>query len=416
MVAKIGILTVGSELLSGEVADTNTARIARALGGRGYGVRESIAVADVEPEIAEALLALAGKRDVVIVTGGLGPTTDDLTARAAGRAFQRRLVLNEEALQQVRDHFRRTGREMHPRDEKQALLPQKVTIIPNPTGSAPGFILNHNGKSFFFLPGVPEEMTIMLTETVIPQLRAGGAGQARSERIYKVFGLSEPKVEELLATAGLPSAVEVAFGLDFPFVHAKLRADGEEAEDLLDRAEVPARRALGRHLFAIGEETLAGVVGRLLSAAGSTLAVAESCTGGLVTVLLTDTPGASAFLERSAVTYANTAKEGWLGVPADLLARDGAVSESCALAMARGIRQAAGTDLGLAVTGIAGPGGGTVQKPVGTVYIGLSAGDTEEAKGYRFGGDRARIRRLAACTALESVRQYLLARIDNQGS
>jgi nicotinamide-nucleotide amidase len=413
MIPKIGILTIGTELLNGELADTNTARIAGALAACGYPVRESVTVADVEADIEEALLALAAKRDAVIVTGGLGPTGDDLTARAAARAFQRRLVLTEEALEQVRQHFRRTGREMHPRDEKQALLPQKATIIPNPKGSAPGFLLSHNGRKCFFLPGVPSEMAAMLEESVIPHLlESAGAAPPRQERTFLVFGLSEPKAEELLGTAGLPPGIEVGFGVDFPFVRAKLRAAGEDAGDVLDRAEVPARRALGRYLVGTGEDTLAGVVGRLLTGGGVTLAVAESCTGGLITAMLTDIPGSSAFLERGAVTYANTAKEDWLGVPADLLQREGAVSEACALAMARGIRRAAGAGLGVAVTGIAGPAGGTPQKPVGTVYIALSGEQAERAKLYRFGGDRTQIRRLAACTALEWVRRYMIEQME----
>lgn len=412
MTLKIAVLTIGDELLNGEMADTNTARIARTLEAHGYELRESRAVGDVEEDIEEALLSLASRRDVTIVTGGLGPTADDLTARAAARAFKRRLVLQEEALARIREHFRRLGREMHPRDEKQALLPERIVVIPNPVGSAPGFLLHHNGKGFFFLPGVPAEMAAMLEDSVLPHLLecAGAAAHPRRERVFKFFGLAEPKVEELLAMAGLPVGVEVAFGVDFPFVHAKVRARGEDAESLLDRAELPVRRALDSFLVATGEETLAGNVARLLTGAGLTVALAESCTGGLVAAMLTDLPGASVFLERGAVTYANSAKTDWLGVPADLLAREGAVSEACALAMARGIRRAAGTHLGVAITGIAGPTGGSPQKPVGTVWLALAAPDAEQAKIYRFGGSRDQIRRLAACMALEWLRRYVIDR------
>ncbi len=408
----ISVLTVGSELLSGEMADTNTRHIAGELAAHGYVLRESLTVADVETDIEEALLALAGRRHAVIVTGGLGPTADDLTARVAARTFKRRLVLHEEALQQIREHFRRTGWEMHPRNEKQALLPQKSTIIPNPVGSAPGFFLQHDGLTLFFLPGVPEEMAAMLEASVLPHLRelSGGEYFPRQERVFKTFGLPEPRVEEILAAADLPAGVEVAFGVDFPFVHAKLHAAGETAETLLDRAELPVRRALGQHLVAIGSETLAGNVVRLLTASGLTLALAESCTGGLIAARLTDIPGASAFLERAAVTYANSAKTDWLRVPPAVLENDGAVSEACARAMARGIREAAGSDLGLAVTGIAGPTGGTPQKPVGTVFLALATATAEQVKMYRFGGDRGQIRRMAACMGLEWLRRYLVGR------
>ncbi len=411
MTLKIAVLTVGDELLNGEISDTNTARIARTLEPHGYCLRESLSVGDNEEDIEEALLELAAKRNVVIVTGGLGPTTDDLTARSAARAFRRRLVLNEQALELIRDHFRQLGLEMHPRNEKQALLPQKATVLPNAKGTAPGFILHHDGRDIFFLPGVPSEMTAMLEQSVLPHLREKGGGTfPRRERVLKVFGLTEPKTEGLLTAANLPEGVEVAFGVDFPMVHVKLRAAGESAEDLLDRAEVPARRTLGDFLVAVGTETLAGNVARLLTGAGLTLSLAESCTGGLISKLLTDIPGASAFLEGAAVTYANSVKEAWLGVPVAILERDGAVSEACALAMARGIRHSAGSDLGLAVTGIAGPTGGTPQKPVGTVFLALAAEGTEKVKGYRFGGDRQQVRLLAACMALDWLRRFLAAR------
>ena len=410
MSLKIAVLAVGDELLNGEMSDTNTMRIARCLGAHGLTLRESRAVADAEVDIVEALLDLARRQDLVIVTGGLGPTADDLTARAAARAFERRLILSDEALQQIREHCRRSGRPMHAGDEKQALLPQKATILPNPVGSAPGFLLRQGDKDIFFLPGVPTEMAAILEQSILARLleRAGGAFP-RQERVLKVFGLSEPKTEERLA-GSLPAGVTLAFGVDFPFVHVKLRAAGEEAETLLDRAELAARQALDNNVVAIGTGSLVQTVARQMTTAGLTLSLAESCTGGLIAKLLTDLPGASAFLERGAVTYANSAKGDWLGIPADLIAREGAVSEACALAMARGIRRAAGTDVALAVTGIAGPNGGTPGKPVGTVYLALAAADAEQVRGYRFGGEREQIRTLSACMALDWLRRYLGAR------
>ncbi|BCR06164.1 CinA-like protein [Desulfuromonas versatilis] len=408
---RFAVLTIGDELLNGEIADTNTALIGRILGSCGYLLRDSLTVGDVEPDIEEALLYLASCRDVVIVSGGLGPTEDDLTARAAAGAFGRRLVLNDEALGLIRDHFQGLGLDMHPRNEKQALLPQKIRVLPNARGTAPGFLLQHNGKDLFFLPGVPEEMEAMLQASVLPLLRERGGGSLpMQERVLKVFGLSEPKTEELLSRAGLPEGVQVAFGVDFPLVAVKLRASGKSAEESLDRAELLARRALDEFVVAVGEETLAGNVARMLTNAGLSLAVAESCTGGLICSMLTDIPGASAFLERGAVTYANSAKQQWLQVPAQTLAEQGAVSEATALAMARGIRLAAGTDLGLAVTGIAGPEGGTAAKPVGTVFIALDAEDQPKVKGYRFAGGREKIRRLSAIMALEWLRRFAASR------
>lgn len=408
MSLNIAVLTTGDELVNGEMSDTNTARIAQLLGAWGYAVRESRAVGDDEAEIEAALHDMTARREVIIGTGGLGPTDDDLTARVAARTFGRRLVLNEEALAQIRRFFEQKNREMHPRNEKQALLPQKSVILPNRLGTAPGFYLRHGNCDLFFLPGVPREMIAMLEEQVLPRLqkRSGGSTPLQ-ERILKVFGLSEPKIEELFVQAPLAQGVQLAYGVDFPFVHVKLRASGSEAGEQLDRAELHARKLLEPFVFAVGKETLAANVARMLTDANLTLALAESCTGGLVSQMLTDIPGASRFLERGAVTYSNSAKRDWLQVPDEILRQDGAVSRACARAMALGIRHSAGTDLGLAVTGIAGPDGGTPEKPVGTVFLALSAADQERVQGYRFSGDREQIRRISACMALEWLRRYL---------
>ncbi|PLX86288.1 MAG: damage-inducible protein CinA [Desulfuromonas sp.] len=408
MDVKIAVLAIGDELLSGEMDDTNTARIARLLGARGLALRESRTVGDAEEDIAEAMRHLAERHQAVIVTGGLGPTADDLTARAAARAFGRRLALHDEALRQIREHFRRKGRPMHPGNEKQALLPQKVAALVNTRGTAPGFVLRHGATDLFFLPGVPSEMTVMLEASVLPRLQArSGEAFPREERILQVFGISEPKTEELLTGADLPEGVSIAFGVEFPLVLVKLRAGGQKALSLLDRAELEARQALGDHVVGPGGESLAKTVARLFTARSLTLALAESCTGGLVAKLLTDIPGASTFLERGAVTYANSAKRDWLQVPETVLLQPGAVSEACALAMARGIREAAGTDLGLAITGIAGPGGGMPQKPVGTVFIALSTARGEQARRHHFAGNREQVRILAAYTALDWLRRHL---------
>ena len=412
----IAVLTVGDELINGEMADTNTAAIARALGARGYLLRESLTVGDEASDIVEALRDLTGRRDVVIVTGGLGPTADDLTARAAAMAFYQPLVQNEEALGRIGDHFRSHGREMTPQDEKQALLPQSATILPNREGTAPGFLLHHLGRDLFFLPGVPLEMSAMLEASVLPHILARGGATHGQERVLKIFGISEPKIEAILTAAPLPEGVRLAFGVDFPIVHAKLRASGEAAEALLAVAEQEARNILGDAVVACGNETPAENLARMFIATGRSLSLAESCTGGLIAKLLTDVPGASAFLERGAVTYANSAKTQWLGVSEGLLQKHGAVSEACALAMARGIRTAAGTDVGLAVTGIAGPEGGTEQKPVGTVYLSLATPEGVTARKFLFSGSRERVRLLAAHAGLAWLRCYLVVRLEGRSA
>lgn len=411
---EIAVLAIGDELLNGDQPDTNTAAIARQLGEQGLTVRESACIRDREEEIAAAINRLAPAHAAVIVTGGLGPTADDRTARGAARALGIPLSLDPLALRQIRERFQAWERPMHPRDEKQALLPARATVLPNPCGVAPGFHLLHaRGADLFFLPGVPAEMTAMLAASVLPRLLARAAHlPERAQQRLTVFGLPETDVEARLVQAGLPAEVELAYTVDFPLVRVRLAAAGPQARQLVDRAEVSARRALAEHLVALGEETLAGTAGRLLIAAGLTVALAESCTGGLIAKLLTDRPGASAFLERGAVTYANAAKTGWLKVPAAVLAAQGAVSAECARAMARGVRRAAGTDLGLAVTGIAGPEGGTPDKPVGTVYLALADAAGERVEAFRFRGDRDQVRQRSACTALDWLRRRALAALS----
>lgn len=412
---KIAVLTIGDELLNGELSDTNTRRIACSLERHGFRIREARSVGDQEETIAETLLELAGRYNVVLVTGGLGPTEDDRTARSAAKACKRHLALNDEALRLIREHFRRTGREMHPRNEKQALLPQKALIIPNPSGSAPGFRLQHERCQLFFLPGVPAEMARMLDESVLPQLVADFTPQVQRERVFTLLGVAEPRVEELVAAAGLPAGIEIGFGVDFPLVHLKLRASGPTADELLDHAEPAALRAIGDYLVARGEESLAQSVARLLVASGVTISLAESCTGGLIASQLTAIPGASAFLERAAVTYADSAKVSWLKIPTQLLEKEGAVSATTARLMARGIRRASRTQLGLAVTGIAGPTGGSIAKPLGTVFLALATEHGEVVAQHRFGGDRTEVRLQSACYALDLVRRHLLAPLPMGG-
>jgi len=413
---EIAILAIGDELLNGDQADTNTAAIAGLLGEEALTIREAACVRDREEDIAAALNRLAATHQVVIVTGGLGPTADDRTARGAAKALGVPLTLDPAALQQIRARFQQWGRSMHPRDEKQALLPARAVVLANPRGVAPGFHLRHpKGADLFFLPGVPDEMRAMLEASVLPHLlRQAPERPATAGQRLTIFGLPEPEVENRLEQAALPAGVTLAYTVDFPLVRVRLGASGHDAQRLVNRAEVAARRAFGDHLVALGNDTLAGATARLLSAAGLTVALAESCTGGLIAKLLTDQPGASTFLERGAVTYANTAKSGWLQVPAALLASSGAVSAECARAMARGIRQAAGTTLGLAVTGIAGPDGGSPEKPVGTVFLALADTAGERVEGFQFSGDRGQIRLRSACTALDWLRRYAVAQMDGE--
>ncbi len=410
---KIAILTIGDELLNGDLADTNTAAIAKTLMDNALPVHEAATVGDLEGDISAALLRLAKTHDVVIATGGLGPTEDDRTSRAAARAFERPLSLNTKALEQIRARFRAWQRDMHPRNEKQALLPGRSVVICNEQGTAPGFHLKNNQTDLYFLPGVPTEMLAMLGGYVIPSLLERFPDPpSLCQRAVTVFGLAEPDVETRITRNGLPEGVELAFNVEVPIVQVKLRARGEHAQRLVDRAEMAVRQALDDHVVGIDGATLAGVTARLLSAAGITLALAESCTGGLIAKLLTDQPGSSAFLERSVVSYANSAKRDALHVTQELLDRHGAVSAECAEAMARGIYQAARTDIGLAVTGIAGPDGGSADKPVGTVYLAMTSRWGARNERFNFFGNRDQVRLRTACTALDWLRRMAMARLS----
>ena len=411
---KIAILTIGDELLNGDLADTNTAAIARILMSHSLPVREAATVSDHEAEIVAALQRLANTNDAVIVTGGLGPTEDDRTAKAAARAFERSLSLNDKALLQIRARFRAWQREMHPRNEKQAMLPGRSTVSVNKNGTAPGFHLQSHQADLYFLPGVPQEMLAMLTEEVVPSLLDRFPHPpSLCQRVITVYGLAEPEVEHRINHSGLPEGVELAFNVEFPMVQVKLRASGENAQKLTDRAELAVRKALGDHVVGIDDDTLAGNTARFLSTAGLTIALAESCTGGLIAKLLTDQPGSSAFLERSVVTYANSAKTSCLQVAPKLLDRHGAVSAECAEAMARGVYLAAHTDIGLAVTGIAGPDGGTEDKPVGTVYLAMTSPWGEQVERFNFFGNRDQVRLRTACTALDWLRRLAISRLSD---
>ncbi|PLX89068.1 MAG: damage-inducible protein CinA [Desulfuromonas sp.] len=405
----IAILTTGNELLNGDRTDTNTGTIARRLNECGFQVDMSVSVADSPDRIEAALRQLAQQVRIIITTGGLGSTGDDLTARAAARFSGQPLAVNEEALTMIRQFATRSGRTLESLTERQALLPQKAVPLPNSVGTAPGFWLQHQQCDLFFLPGVPAEMTAMFDTAVLPTLqRTFTAGAAVQRRKYRLFGLSEPKVESLIPYQKLPEGVDVAFALDYPQVIIKLACSKADADILLNSAEKLLYAALGEFIVGQNDDTMAGQVGHLLTRQKKTLSLAESCTGGLIAQLLTRQAGASTFLERGAVTYADSAKIDWLKIDPDLLHRHGAVSEQCAREMVRGIRRAADTDLAVAVTGIAGPDGGTTDKPVGTVYLALATDDIEQVQRYRFSGSREQVQIMTAHMALEWLRRYLL--------
>ncbi|RMF42108.1 MAG: nicotinamide-nucleotide amidohydrolase family protein, partial [Deltaproteobacteria bacterium] len=331
------------------------------------------------------------------------PTEDDLTTAAASEAFGLPLVENEQARELVLEHFRRLRREPHPANRRQYLLPRTAEVLPNPLGTAPGFLLEQPSCLLAFFPGVPREMRAMVEQELLPRLRRRFPALSTWQEVrLRVFGISEPEIERLLSDSRLPE-IEIGFGVDFPETVIKLRGRNPE---VLVRAEAAVRAALPGGICYPDGASLAKVALDNLARQNLSLSLAESCTGGLIAAALTDIPGASRVLERGAVTYANSAKNDWLGVSTSLLEKHGAVSEACARTMAEGIRAAAGSDIGLAVTGIAGPDGGSAGKPVGTVFLALADNEGTRVEHLALGGSRQRIRRLTTMTALARLARY----------
>ncbi len=414
---RICTLSIGDELICGRIVDTNSATIAAELQEHGLNVLRHMTVGDSEPDIIGALTDLGRTSDAVIVTGGLGPTADDLTARAASRASGRRLVINEDARVHVREMSGRLDNLLVcPLNDKQAMLPSKSTLIPNPNGTACGFHLIHNGCFMFFLPGVPSEMTAMLKETVLPFLleRAGRRKFIRAVHL-NLFGPCEAEIDELLVGVARPErGLSLGICVSYPWIRVTLKAEADTAHaasDLLAMASGRVRELLGEFIFSEGGLGMPHVVADLFRNARMTLALAESCTGGLLGSMITDVPGSSEFFREGVVCYANASKTRLLGVSEKLLGGSGAVSSECAAAMAKGVRTVSGSDLGLSVTGIAGPAGGSDEKPVGTVFISLAAPDGCWTKRFQFSGSRSEVRIISAWTALDWLRRYLSARI-----
>ncbi len=410
---KIGILTIGNELTSGRTQDTNSSLIARQITAQGWQVALMMSVGDEEEAIKEALDFILGKSNAVIVTGGLGPTADDITTACIAKAFDQKLVLNEPALRHIKERFEKFRLKWTENNTKQALFPQGATPIYNPAGTAWGFSLPAGEKMVIVIPGVPTEARLMLTEGVIPLLRSSFPNDARhiETHTFKLFGLPEALVDSTLADVDFERlGVELGFYPHFPENHLVVTARSDSPEENKKRIAQARReieKRLGANIFAQGEETIESLAAALMTQRGLTIALAESCTGGLIANRLTNIPGSSAFLDRALVVYSNKAKTELLGIPDELITTQGAVSAETARLMARGARQAAGTDLGLAVTGIAGPDGGSPAKPVGTVFIALADSTTTCSRHFAFRWDRLRNKTISAQAALMLLVDYL---------
>lgn len=408
------VLSIGTELTRGELVNSNAAWLAAELTAIGFEVVEHDVVDDHGGRIAEALLRLAARTRVIVATGGLGPTTDDLTTEAVAKALGVPLARDDASLEHIRRRFERAGRTMTPSNAKQAHFPEGAEILTNAAGTAPGFAVRVGDCVVHFLPGVPREMKRMFEEHVVPRIRALAPDNSYQSSL-RTYGLPESTVGEKLA--GIESAypeTTIGYRAHFPEIEVKVLARGRSrasAREVCERATAEVRARLGVHIYGEADDTFAGVVGRALRARGLTLAIAESCTGGLVGHLLTREPGASDFLLLDAVTYANSAKARVLGVDEETIRWHGAVSPEVAGAMARGAKLVAGADIGLALTGIAGPSGGTESKPVGTVYVAVARPDgTTDVRHRAFPGDREQIQTFASYAGLQMVREVCTAR------
>lgn len=411
MVAEI--LSVGTELLMGQIVNSDAQYLSQKLSELGISVYRHTTVGDNPGRVKQALGQAIERSDLVITTGGLGPTEDDLTKEMVAEFFDLPMQLHEPSLKALTGYFEHMGRTMTENNKKQAYFPAGCHVMPNAKGTAPGCVVERAGKLVAVLPGPPRELTDMYVRQLEPYLR-GRTGQKITSRFLRIFGLGESEVETRLKDLFHSDNPTLALYCSTGQVQARLTVMGGQEENLearLEPLEAEIRRRLGDHVYGEGlERSLEGTVLELLAARGQTLALAESCTGGMIASRLVDCAGASQVLLEGHVTYSNEVKQRVLGVSAQTLSSEGAVSEACAREMAEGARRISGADWALSVTGIAGPGGATPEKPVGLVYIGVSGGQETQVKRFQFTGDRARVRELSCLNALDMLRRRVLAR------
>ena len=407
---KAAILAIGDELTSGKTVDANSAWLAARLAERGISTVEHRTIGDDTDDIAAALREAAGRAELVIATGGLGPTLDDVSRHGLAQALGVGLRLDEPSLERIEGFFRLRERQMVPGNRVQAMMPEGAEPLPNVLGTAPGIAARLGESRIFLLPGVPYEMQRMFRDSVLPHLPAGEA--AIICRVLHAYGTGESDIADTLKDLMRRDAEpKVGITVSSGMISLRVVASGPDATQRADATAGEIRNRLGDLYFGEDDDSLPRVTGELLRQHGRTLATAESCTGGLVGQLVTAEPGSSDYYVGGAVTYSNAMKEQLLGVPAEMLAEHGAVSEPVAGAMASGARERFGSDWALAITGIAGPGGGTDAKPVGLVYTALAGPDGTRVEHRVHSGTREIVRLRSALSALNMLRLGLQGRI-----
>lgn len=415
---KVEIIAIGDELTSGRILNTTSSFAARQLYEAGYEIYAMHTIGDTPALIGDALKKAISQVDAVIVTGGLGSTDDDLTNEAVSMALNRPTLPNLEILSTVRTHLDEITSTPVGQLEKLAWLPEGAEAL-SPKSRMAGYQLIHDGKPIFFLPGIPSQMKQLLSEHVLPRLATWHKDHSLTtyQRVFKIFNLPEVEVNRRISTLDLSRAALIGYYPVFPEVHLSLiirDKQNRSAEKLFKSSCKAINTVLGDAIYGYDRDCMESVAGSLLQRAGWKLAVAESCSGGLISQKLTSIPGSSDYFLGGVVSYSNDLKVKFLGVPDDLLRDKGAVSREVAEAMATGIKTRTGANIGLSVTGIAGPTGGSPEKPVGTVYIGIATLEGTWATRFQFSGDRQQIRELTAQSGLDLIRKYLLQTADRK--
>jgi len=405
------IITIGNELLSGRTPDINGWYAAGRLTASGLRVQRITTVGDDIEKAKNALKEAIKRSEFVIITGGLGSTEDDITNEIVAEVLNRPLRLNKEMFSRIKRFVNRRGIKMSPSMEKMAWMPEGSKLL-NPKGIVCGFSIEIDHTILFFLPGVPDQMKHLMDKVVIPMLieRYQTLPVVR-QRIIKVFGISEPQIaEKFKGLTKSKSNISFGFYPQFPENHITITIRGKDEAEILmqmDEVEQEIRKILGYYVFAVGNDSMEAIVGRLLKEKGLSLSTAESCTGGLLGNMITDVPGSSRYFKGGIVAYSNEAKHGLLDVSTRTLREHGAVSEQTVKEMARGVKELFRSDIAVAISGIAGPEGGSSEKPVGTVFICLASDKLIDARRFYFMGTREQIKRQSAMMALDFIRRYI---------
>jgi nicotinamide-nucleotide amidase len=411
---KAQIITIGDELLIGQTIDTNSAWIGSELSKLGFDVCRKISVHDLRADILAALKEAQGKSDVILITGGLGPTSDDITKQTLCEFFNTRLVVNIEVLEMIEEMMKRRGFAMNQNNRRQAEVPESCMVLKNIAGTAPGMWLERDGTVFVSMPGVPHEMKYIMTAHVIPELKKRYTRQVIIHRNIMTYGAPEARLAELLAgfEASLPAEIRLAYLPSAGIIKLRLTGTGADIEPLNDKIEEQVGklyRTIPELIYGENEDSLEIVIGKLLRERGQTLCTAESCTGGKIAQMLTSVPGSSQYYKGSVIAYDNNVKKELLGIADETIGKYGAVSEEVVAGMAEGARNLLKTDFSVATSGIAGPDGGTESKPVGTICIAVSSIKGSVTEKCQFGFDRITNINRFSNAALNLLRKQIIS-------